>query len=120
MIKLSLPGLLLRIEGTVVFLAALLLYSNLQFAWLTLILLFLTPDLSMLAYLVNPRLGSQAYNLVHTYVLPISVTILALLFNWTLGIQIALIWMAHIGLDRLFGYGLKYPDAFKHTHLGQV
>ena len=31
---------------------------------------------------------------------------------------LALIWLAHIGLDRLLGTGLKYNDRFTHTHLG--
>jgi hypothetical protein len=28
--------------------------------------------------------------------------------------------MAHIGLDRALGYGLKLPDDFRHTHLGTI
>ena len=31
---------------------------------------------------------------------------------------LALVWLAHIGLDRLLGMGLKYNDRFAHTHLG--
>jgi hypothetical protein len=33
---------------------------------------------------------------------------------------IAIVWAAHIAMDRAFGYGFKYPDAFGHTHLGIV
>jgi hypothetical protein len=32
----------------------------------------------------------------------------------------ALIWLAHIGLDRTLGYGLKYPTFFEDTHLQRV
>jgi hypothetical protein len=35
-------------------------------------------------------------------------------------LQVRLIWLAHIGLDRAVGYGLKYPTAFKETHLQRV
>jgi hypothetical protein len=35
-------------------------------------------------------------------------------------LQIALIWLAHIGVDRMLGYGLKYPTGFKDTHLQRV
>jgi len=36
------------------------------------------------------------------------------------GVAISLIWIAHIGIDRVLGYGLKYPTAFKDTHLQKV
>jgi hypothetical protein len=63
----------------------------------------------------------SGYNLAHTYVLPIALAAGCLLSGEAgLPVQIALIWSTHIGIDRLFGYGLKYPSAFKDTHLGRV
>ena len=38
----------------------------------------------------------------------------------TLVLSIAMIWLAHIGIDRALGYGLKYFDGFAFTHLGRI
>ena len=35
-------------------------------------------------------------------------------------IKLGLIWLAHIGMDRAIGYGLKYPTNHKDTHLQRV
>lgn len=113
----KMPLILLRLEGTAVLAAALITYAQLQFSWWQFVLLLLAPDLAALGYLINKSVGSLIYNLVHTYVLPIGLATTALLLNSDLGLQLAIIWLAHIGMDRLFGYGLKYPDGFKHTHL---
>jgi hypothetical protein len=40
------------------------------------------------------------------------------LFHATALVPLALIWVNHIGVDRLLGYGLKYSDGFWWTHLG--
>jgi AcrR family transcriptional regulator len=105
---------------TAVLLAALIIYNTLDYSWLTFALFILAPDLTAVGYLINTRIGSITYNLGHIYAVPITIAIIALWLNWPLGIQIALIWAAHIGMDRLVGYGLKYPDNFKHTHLNQI
>jgi hypothetical protein len=80
-------------------------------------ILLLTPDLSMLAYLANPRAGSIFYNTVHSYVLPVALAILAIATDRTASVPYLLIWTAHIGMDRALGYGLKYPNAFGSTHI---
>ena len=77
------------------------------------------PDVAFLGYLVGPRVGAAAYNTTHSYVGPMIVAALAfagILPTSVLGY--VLIWTAHIGVDRALGYGLKYPTAFGHTHLG--
>lgn len=74
----------------------------------------------MFGYLANPRVGSSVYNLAHTYVWPIALAITAWLLGAPLGLSLALIWIAHIGLDRGLGFGLKYPTEFKDTHLSHV
>lgn len=119
-LKWSMPGLMLRLEGTAVLLASLWLYGRLQFNWGFFFLLFLAPDAALLVYLANKRLGIVIYNLLHTYALPISLVLAALLFNWSGGVQLALIWLAHIGMDRFVGYGLKYSGEFSDTHLSRV
>ena len=119
-VALSGPGLLLRLEGLTILITAVLLYAQLDAGWLYFALLLLTPDLAMLPYLINPRLGALAYNVVHTYVLPLALAVVAYLGGYPTLLALALIWLAHIGMDRTVGYGLKYGDDFKHTHLQEV
>ena len=111
--------LLQRLEGLAALAAAVTAYSWLGQSWLLFALLFLAPDLFMLGYLRSPRLGALTYNLGHTYVTP---ALLALFGLWTgpLAYGLAAIWVAHIGFDRLLGYGLKLDAGFGQTHLGPI
>lgn len=113
------PGLLLRIEGAVVLIAALVGYAHLGGSWGWFIALFLLPDISMLGYLRNPKLGASCYNLVHTYITPAMVLFVSMYLHST-AVLYVLIWIAHIGFDRFLGFGLKYPTFFKDTHLGRT
>lgn len=114
------PRLILRLEGAALMIGAAFFYSRLEGNWLWFALLFLAPDLSFLAYLHSPRLGSIAYNGVHSTLGPVLSLALAAWFGWDLGERLAMIWLAHVGFDRLLGYGLKYSTAFGHTHLGRI
>jgi hypothetical protein len=115
-----LPRILLHAEGLAVLAGALALYFDASYGWLLLVVLALAPDLSMLGYLAGPSVGSVAYDLVHTYVGPVALAVIGVLADSDLAVQVALIWLAHIGADRLLGYGLKYPTGFKDTHLQRV
>jgi hypothetical protein len=112
--------LLLRLEGLVLFAAAIALYVREDYSILLLIVLFLGPDLSFAGLAGGPRLGAIAYDTAHTYIGPILLTSSSLITEWTAGVQLGLIWLAHIGVDRALGYGLRYPDAFRDTHLQRV
>ena len=114
------PGILLRLEGLAVLGLAVFVYGRLEYSWLVFLLLFLWPDIAIVAYAVNKDWGTAVYNLLHTYTLPIILLIISILLPWTFGIQFAIIWFAHIGMDRLFGYGLKYTSEFKDTHLTRL
>jgi hypothetical protein len=114
------PGLLLRLEGAVVFALALAMYWRDGSSWLLFALLLLAPDLSMLGYLAGPRAGAACYNLIHSYALPLALLGYGVFANAPLALSLALIWLAHIGMDRAVGYGLKYTTAFKDTHLQRV
>lgn len=81
--------------------------------------LILLPDLSFLAYSFGPRSGARVYNLAHTYLIPLLLGLLGLSTGLPAFYDVALIWAAHIGADRLLGYGLKQPTGFGDTHLGQ-
>ncbi len=115
-----LPRALLRLEGAALFGGTLALYLHLDYSVVALVLLFLVPDVSFLGYAAGPRAGAAAYNAMHTSVWPIALGAAGVLGDATTLIQIALIWLAHIGVDRALGFGLKYPTAFKDTHLGRV
>lgn len=95
-------------------------YDSLRAGWILFVALFLWPDISMLAYLVNAELGSRLYNLVHTDVLPAALAASSFALHRPSLLAFALIWLCHIGFDRLLGYGLKYPTFFKDTHLQRV
>lgn len=116
----KLPRLLLHLEGAAVLITALIFYGQSGYSWWLFALLLLAPDLSALGYLRSQEVGSLSYNVVHTTVLPIALALLSLLLSLDLGLQLALTWLAHIGMDRLVGYGLKYPDGFKVTHFNKV
>ncbi|HEY3017381.1 MAG TPA: DUF4260 domain-containing protein [Gaiellaceae bacterium] len=115
-----LPRTLLRLEGLAILVAALVLYFNADFGWVLLVALILAPDLSMAAYLLGPRIGALGYDAAHTEGFPIILGAVGIVADAETTTQIVLIWLAHIGADRLLGYGLKYPSAFKDTHLQRV
>jgi hypothetical protein len=114
------PRVLLRLEGAAVFALAVAGYRASGGNWWLFALLLLAPDLAALGYLAGNRVGAATYNLVHTYALPLALLAYGLWGASPLALSLALIWLAHIGMDRTVGYGLKYATAFKDTHLGRV
>ena len=113
------PKALLRLEGLAVLAAAVTGFIGLQGSWPMFAALILVPDIGLVGYLVNPRTGSITYNAVHTYAAPIALAFMKPLLGPVV-FPLALIWIAHIGLDRAVGFGLKYGSAFKNTHLGVI
>lgn len=114
------PGRLLRDEGAVVLVLALLGYWMTQGNWWMFALLLLAPDLSMIGYLGGPRAGAAVYNVFHMYLLPAMILVVSIPLASLWMTHVAMIWFAHIGMDRLLGYGLKYPTAFKDTHFQRL
>ena len=108
------PAALLRLEGAALLLAALLSYRHLGASWWLFALLLLFPDLGALGYLAGKRLGAVCYNAMHTSSVPALLLLLGLLTATPLALAIATIWFAHIGMDRLVGYGLKEAEAVTH------
>jgi Domain of unknown function (DUF4260) len=114
------PKVLLRLEGLTVLAAASIAYGQLGYPWGRFFLLFLAPDLLMFGYLWGTRVGAAVYNSGHNYLAPFSLWLIAILGHRPALFPLALIWTAHIGFDRLLGYGLKYGTGFKDTHLGKA
>ena len=108
---------MLKVEGGAIMLASGVAFQALGGSWLWFALLFLLPDLFMLGYLKGSRLGAVVYNAAHTYLAPCLLVGLWLVVPEVEILRIAAIWSAHIGLDRMLGFGLKYRTGFKHTHL---
>ena len=115
-----LPARLLRLEGAALLFCGIFFYYSLRAGWTLFAALILWPDISMLGYLVNPKLGSRLYNLVHTEVLPAALAASSFALHRISLLAFALIWLCHIGFDRLIGAELKYPTVVKDTHLQRV
>jgi hypothetical protein len=114
------PSAILRLEGAVLLGAAVVAYARMDASWWVFAAAFLVPDLAMVAYVAGSRLGAAAYNLAHTMALPMALGCVALVTDAAGLGAVALIWLAHIGMDRALGYGLKYPTGFRDTHLQRV
>ena len=112
------PLLILRLEGAVLFAAAVAGYTLNGGSWVIFAALILVPDLFMLGYLIDKRRGAMLYNLGHTTALPALLIAGGLTMGSGFATAVGLIWLAHIGFDRAVGFGLKYADSFKHSHLG--
>jgi hypothetical protein len=115
-----LPRILLHAEGLAVAACAVVLYFDADYSWWLLAALVLAPDLAMVGYLAGPATGAAVYDAAHTYVGPVVVGTVGLVAGADAAVQIALVWLVHIGVDRALGYGLKYPTHFKDTHLQRV
>jgi hypothetical protein len=82
------------------------------------LLLFFSPDISMIGYLISTRTGAYCYNLFHHRAVALVVLALGLLTYNNVLVAVGALLFAHSSFDRMMGYGLKYTDDFKHTNLG--
>jgi len=110
----------IRLEELLLSGLALFLFSRLDYGWGTYALLFFAPDLSMLGYLANPRIGAWTYDFIHHKGLAVVLYILGYLLSIPWLMFAGTLILGHSSLDRVLGYGLKYPDAFQNTHLGWI
>lgn len=117
--KLSNIKLILHLESMSFFILSTFIYYSLNFSWKHYFLFFLTPDISIAGYLINKQIGSYIYNTFHTYIFPILLLLIGFNEN-EIFLKFGLIWIAHIAIDRFFGFGLKYKNDFKSTHLNKL
>ncbi|MGZ4981870.1 MAG: DUF4260 domain-containing protein [Methylobacter sp.] len=110
----------LRLEGLCVLIAAVVAYSKFGLGWDIFALFFLAPDLALLGYLADPKIGAISYNLAHSYIGAVVCLVAGVILPAPTVLCIGLIWCAHIGFDRALGYGLKYSSGFGFTHLGRI
>ncbi|WP_339107588.1 DUF4260 domain-containing protein [Thioclava sp. GXIMD4216] len=116
-----------RLEGLTVAIAGIYLAYVLDpgWPWWVWVVLFLAPDLSFAGYLFGPATGAITYNLCHIYGFGLGIAALGAM-GW--GSDIATPWMvaagfvvmAHAGIDRALGFGLKRRAGFHDTDLGPI
>lgn len=110
----------LRIEGAAAFITGLALYGWLDAPWLAVVPLLLVPDVSMIGYLRDARTGAWTYNLAHNWAIGLLVLGVGLVSGTPVASVAGAILIAHVGMDRALGYGLKLPTSFQETHLGRI
>ncbi len=113
------PRVLLRIEGAVVALGALVAYGHFGGSWWMFVILIMLPDTALFGYLIDNRVGVVCYDAVHTSFPAALMAIVGLLDDSRTLMCLAAIWLAHIGIERMMGLGLRYGDGFAYTHLGK-
>src|SRR5699024_6885682 len=118
--NLSTVNLLLRLEGLIVFICCLFFYIYLNVNWILFVVLLFTLDIFAIGYLIIKIKGIIMYFFFHIYVLPLILLIISILIASHIMIMIGLIWTAYIGMDRIFGYGLKYEESFHSTHFNRI
>ena len=95
-------------------------FTFLDFRWWWYPALILLPDIGMFGYAISPKVGAWLYNVFHHK----GIALLILLLGWRMDLEwiilSGIILFGHASMDRIFGYGLKYPNSFKNTHLGDL
>ena len=114
------PKIWLRVEGLVLLIATIILFAGQHQRWWIYPALLLLPDIFMVGYLGGKKSGAFLYNLGHSYLAPALVIYSGWRGHHPFVIAVGVIWLGHIGWDRLLGYGLKYDSGFKQTHLGDL
>lgn len=119
--------LILKLEELAMWIGCILLLYVSQADWWWYVLMFLGPDVSMIGYMMNNKVGAWCYNLIHHKGVAIAIFLLGLTIQLPGDIQnkdwlinLGLILFGHSSMDRFFGYGLKYENGFKFTHLGEI
>jgi hypothetical protein len=118
--KSRMPYNMLRLEGLVIMLASIIMAIYVKTHWLLIIVGFFAFDISLIGYKVNKRVGAIIFNIGHTLSIPIALLLLAILESVPLLLSISLLWIGHIGYDKMRGFGLKYPEDFNDSYLQHI
>src|SRR5690606_1974931 len=111
---------ILKLEEFAMFGLGIFAFNQLDFAWWWFLVLILTPDIGMIGYLINSKIGAVIYNIFHHKGLAILIYFLGIYLANDVVQLIGIILFSHAALDRFFGYGLKYISSFNDTHLGPL
>jgi hypothetical protein len=110
----------LRAEGLATFAAGLAGFLYLGLPWWAFLLFLIVPDISMVGYVRGPRTGAIAYNVMHDLATGVAIGAVGLAIGSVPVAAAGAVLVAHSGMDRMAGYGLKLPSSFKDTHLGRI
>ena len=110
----------IKFEELAMFILGAYLFSGLGLSWWWFVGLILTPDIAMLGYLINSKVGAIAYNIFHHKGVAILIYFIGIYCDNETFQLMGIILFAHASMDRIFGYGLKYFDSFNNTHLGII
>jgi hypothetical protein len=110
----------LRVEGLAALAAGTAVYLAQGGVLIWLVPLVLAVDVSMAGYLRGPRVGALLYNIAHNQALGLLALGLGIATGTVAATLLGAILVAHVGMDRMAGYGLKYPTDFRDTHLGRI
>ena len=111
---------LIQLEGMIVMILGIYIYFASGYSWWIFLLLLFVPDISMAGYMINTKIGAYLYNASHTFIAPLLLLLVGIMFSMDSLLMVGLIWMVHIGMDRMMGYGLKYKTHFKDTHIQRL
>lgn len=110
----------LALEYAALLVVSIYVFSLLEFSWWLYAVFFFAPDIGMLGYVVNPKVGAYMYNFFHHQAVAVGAYALGLFVASPELLLCGVIILGHASFDRLMGYGLKYTDSFRHTHLGNL
>lgn len=110
----------LKLEELLMFVLGIIAFNQLDFVWWFFLIVILTPDIGMLGYLINAIIGAITYNIFHHKGLAIIIYLAGVYYLNDIVKLIGIILFSHASFDRVFGYGLKFFDGFKNTHLGKI
>ncbi len=111
----------LKLEEFALFLGSVILFGSVtEYSWWIFALLFFLPDISFAAYLINTKAGAFSYNLLHHKGVMIGLILFGYFAQFPMLLAVGIVFLGHSAFDRIFGYGLKFTDDFKHTHLGKI
>ncbi len=111
---------ILKLEEVMMLALGIYLFDQLDFAWWWFVALLLAPDIGMLGYLFGNKIGAATYNLFHHKGIAILVYLMGAYIAMPVLQLAGIILFSHSSFDRALGYGLKYDNGFKYTHLGEI
>lgn len=110
----------IKLEEAALFILGIYLFSLLNYQWWWFLVLILAPDFSMLGYAFNNKTGAFMYNIFHHRGIAVFIYLTGCYLKLESLQLVGVILFSHSAMDRMFGYGLKYEQGFKYTHLGEI
>ena len=111
---------ILKLEEMGMLIASILALMWLKVEWWYYPILFLGPDIGIAGYVFGNKVGAACYNILHHKGIAAALMAAGLFYDQQMLLVTGLIMFGHSSMDRMAGYGLKYEQGFKFTHLGVI